>query len=168
MVPKCKISGTNNSKCVYHPMVLILFDFSYIAIKKVIGRMNLEISKKWFKQAKHDLEIAEKNISIEGYDVASFLANQAVEKLLKSVISFRQIKIPKIHHLDELANVLSLADSDMELVLELVSDYMFTRYPDVSNEVPYELYDEGTARKKVETAKQIFRIFEKETNEFNK
>ena len=48
--------------------------------------MNIEIAKKWLKQAKHDLQMAEKNIDIEGYDIASFLAHQSVEKIIK--ISF--------------------------------------------------------------------------------
>ncbi|NIA28785.1 MAG: hypothetical protein GWP06_02590 [Actinobacteria bacterium] len=32
--------------------------------------MNREIAGKWFKQAKHDLLLAERNISIEGVDKA--------------------------------------------------------------------------------------------------
>jgi HEPN domain-containing protein len=38
-------------------------------------KMSKEIAKKWFKQAQHDLEMAEKNMGIEGYDIASFLAH---------------------------------------------------------------------------------------------
>jgi HEPN domain-containing protein len=44
----------------------------------------------------------------------------------------------------------------MNDVLELVGDYMFSRYPDVSASVPFELYDEETATSKVKTAKKIF------------
>jgi len=36
------------------------------------------IARKWIKQALHDLEMAHKNISIEGYDIAAFLSHQAV------------------------------------------------------------------------------------------
>ena len=49
--------------------------------------MNIEIARKWFKQAKHDLLMAERNITIQGYDIASFLAQQSVEKLLKSIFA---------------------------------------------------------------------------------
>jgi HEPN domain-containing protein len=49
--------------------------------------MNKEIAQRWIKQALHDLEIAEKNIPIEGYDTASFLAHQSVEKLLKGIFA---------------------------------------------------------------------------------
>lgn len=42
--------------------------------------MDKETALKWYKQALHDLKMAEKNIPIKGYDVASFLAHQAVEE----------------------------------------------------------------------------------------
>ena len=45
------------------------------------------IARKWIKQALHDLEMADKNISIEGYDIAAFLSHQAVEKLFKGLNS---------------------------------------------------------------------------------
>ena len=52
-----------------------------------------ETAKKWYKQALHDLVIAEKNITIEGYDVAAFLSHQAVEKLLKAFYLFFKEKM---------------------------------------------------------------------------
>jgi HEPN domain-containing protein len=118
--------------------------------------MNKEIAKKWFKQARHDLTMAEKNIEIGGYDVASFLIHQSIEKLLKAVLAMEGKSIPKIHYLDELANQLNLSENIMNDIFELVSDYMFSRYPDVSDKVPFELYDEDTAKSKVKYAKNIF------------
>lgn len=67
-----------------------------------------EIAIKWLKQAMHDLEMAKKNIEIRGYDVASFLAHQSVEKLLKTIFVIEGKEIPKIHYVDELAKRLSL------------------------------------------------------------
>ena len=40
--------------------------------------------RRLIKQAKRDLENDRKNISIEGYEVAAFLSEQAVEKYLKA------------------------------------------------------------------------------------
>ncbi len=34
------------------------------------------IAKKWIKQALHDLEMAERNIGIEGYDITAFLSHR--------------------------------------------------------------------------------------------
>ena len=114
--------------------------------------MNKEIARKWLKQANHDLLMAEKNIEIGGYNVSSFLAHQSIEKLLKAIFAIEGKTIPKIHYLDELASKLELSDELFDYVFELVSDYMFSRYPDVSEQVPFELYDEETAKTKVETA----------------
>ncbi|OEU50493.1 MAG: hypothetical protein BA871_11275 [Desulfuromonadales bacterium C00003096] len=118
--------------------------------------MNKEIAFKWFKQALHDLEMAERNIEIEGYDVAAFLAHQAVEKLLKSIFALEGKAIPRIHYIDELAYQLSLSEELINDVVDLTADYTFARYPDVAEHIPYEEYDEDVARVKVEKARRIF------------
>jgi len=58
--------------------------------------MNKEISLKWLKQAQHDLDIAQKNISIGGFDTAAFLSHQSVEKLLKAIFALEGKKITGI------------------------------------------------------------------------
>lgn len=118
--------------------------------------MNNETALKWYKQALHDLDMAEKNIAIEGYDVAAFLSQQSVEKLLKAIFVFEGIKIPRSHHIDELAQKLKIPDSLLDDVLELTADYMLARYPDVADHVPYEEYDESISREKVHRAQNIF------------
>lgn len=118
--------------------------------------MNKEIANKWFKQAKHDLLMAEKNITIEGYDIASFLAQQAVEKLLKSIFALEGKDIPKTHYIDDLSRKLGLSDEIIDDVLDLTIDYTFSRYPDVAERVPYEEYDEDIAQEKIERARRIF------------
>jgi HEPN domain-containing protein len=118
--------------------------------------MNKEIAFKWFKQALHDLEMAKRNIEIEGYDVAAFLAHQAVEKLLKSIFALEGKAIPRIHYIDELAYQLSLSEELINDVVDLTADYTFARYPDVAEHIPYEEYDEDVARVKVEKARRIF------------
>jgi len=122
--------------------------------------LNKEIGKKWLKQALHDLEIAEKIIDIEGYDVAAFLAHQSVEKLLKSIFGFQGKKIPKIHYIDELGQKLGVSDDTLEDIIDLTSDYLFARYPDMSDNVPFELYNEIIAKSKIEKAKRIFKALE--------
>ena len=117
--------------------------------------MKERIAFKWFKQACHDLEMAEKNISIRGYDISAFLAHQAVEKLLKAVFVIEGKKIPKIHYIDELARQLDLSEEIVNDLSELAVDYTFARYPDVSEQIPYEEYTEEIAREKVNLAKKI-------------
>ncbi|MFW9990029.1 MAG: HEPN domain-containing protein [Candidatus Odinarchaeota archaeon] len=112
------------------------------------------------KQAKHDLEIAEKNITIGGYDIAAFLSHQSVEKLLKSIFAFEGKKIPKIHYIEDLGKRLNLSNQILDEVIDLTGDYTFSRYPDVSEKVPYEIYNEDIAKDKVEKAKHIFEHLE--------
>ncbi|MFQ6107210.1 MAG: HEPN domain-containing protein [Thermoplasmata archaeon] len=118
--------------------------------------MTKEIAKKWLKQALHDLEMAGRNIDIEGYDIAAFLSHQAVEKLLKAIFALEGREFPRIHYIDELAHQLTVTEEVMSQVHALTADYTLTRYPDVSEKVPCEQYDRETAKEKVESAKKVF------------
>lgn len=118
--------------------------------------MSSETALKWYKQALHDLDMAAKNIDIQGYDVAAFLSQQAVEKLLKTIFAFEEATIPRSHHIDELARKLGVPQDILDDVLELTADYMLARYPDVADHVPYEEYNESIAREKVNRARNIF------------
>lgn len=118
--------------------------------------MKKEMALKWLKQALHDLEMAEKNIAIGGYDVTAFLAHQSVEKLLKAIFIIRGRRVPKTHHIDDLARDLKLQKEIIDSVLELTVDYTFSRYPDVAERVPYEEYDQQIAQEKVRIAGEIF------------
>lgn len=120
--------------------------------------MNKGAAEKWFKQARHDLEMAKRNIQIEGYDVAAFLAHQAVEKLLKSILIVEGKEIPKTHKLDKLGQLLNLQSEVIDKILDLTEDYALSRYPDISLEVPYLEYDKETAERKVAIAEEIFEI----------
>ncbi|HVP17631.1 MAG TPA: HEPN domain-containing protein [Spirochaetia bacterium] len=40
--------------------------------------MSKTIATKWYSQALHDMNIAEKNIAVGGYDTSAFLCQQAV------------------------------------------------------------------------------------------
>lgn len=123
--------------------------------------MNKEIAIKWYKQAKHDLDMAEKNISIGGYDISAFLSQQAVEKLLKAIFAIENQKISHSHYIDDLANKLKMSEDILEHTYDLTPDYTFARYPDVSDKIPYEEYTEEIAREKVKIAKMIFQKLRK-------
>jgi HEPN domain-containing protein len=127
--------------------------------------LNRDIAAKWFKQALHDLEMAERNIGIGGFDVAAFLAHQAVEKLLKSTFAMEGKTIPKTHYIDELAHQLGLPTVVIDDIMDLTADYTFARYPDVAEHVPYEEYTEEIARKKVEKAKTVFKLLKERFKE---
>jgi len=114
------------------------------------------IARKWIKQALHDLDMAEKNIGIEGYDVAAFLSHQSVEKLLKGLIAYSGRPVPKSHFIDELGRSLGLPDEILECIMDLSADYQFSRYPDISDCIPFEQYDATLAQQRIANAKKIF------------
>jgi len=93
--------------------------------------MSIIIAKKWYRQSLQDLEMAEKNIDIKGYDITAFLCHQAVEKLLKCIYVLQMGEIPRSHHIDELAEDLNLEGNIIDLIKDLTYDYTFSRYPDV-------------------------------------
>ena len=74
----------------------------------------------------------------------------------KGILCIERTKIPMTHYIDELAKGLDLERHLVDSVSELTVDYTFSRYPDVADCVPYEEYDEETAKEKVEIAKKIF------------
>ncbi|HID24194.1 MAG TPA: HEPN domain-containing protein [Planctomycetaceae bacterium] len=123
--------------------------------------MSTEIARRWYRQAVHDLQMAERNVLIGGYDVAAFLAHQAVEKLLKAAFAMEDKSIPRTHYIDELARRLHLPGDLTDALLELTPDYMLARYPDVAGTVPYEQYTEELAEEKVRVAKRVLEYFQR-------
>jgi len=100
--------------------------------------------------------MAERNLSIEGYDVSAFLAHQAVEKLLKSILILEAKAFPRTHKLETLVPLLNISTELADKILDLTEDYTISRYPDLSVEIPYLQYDKKTAARKVAIAKEDF------------
>jgi HEPN domain-containing protein len=108
------------------------------------------------RQAERDLANARKNIEVEAYEVAAFLAHQAVAKYLKAAwFILRGEAPPHSHYLMELGRGLEVPESLQRKLAFLNPDYTVSRYPDAANGVPYELYDRDTAREKVAAAEEI-------------
>ena len=118
--------------------------------------MTRAAAAKWLKQALHDLDMAGRNVGIGGYDTAAFLAHQSVEKLLKALFAAQGRPAPRMHFIDELAEQLDLPAAVRVHIDGLTADYMLSRYPDVSDRVPYEQYDEALANEKVRAARSVF------------
>lgn len=124
-----------------------------------------DIARKWYRQALHDLEMAEKNIEIGGYDVSAFLSHQAVEKLLKAGFILEGKEVPKTHFIDELAKELHLSDELQDEIAELTVDYTLSRYPDISDMIPYEQYTKDIALRKLNIAKRVSEYFKERWEE---
>jgi HEPN domain-containing protein len=111
----------------------------------------------WLRQAKSDLKNAEKNIGVGAYDVAAFLCQQAVEKLLKATyIVAKEDEPPRTHTIVDLGRELAVPKQVDSHLRMLTPDYLAARYPDAANAVPAELYDEEMARERLRRAREVF------------
>jgi len=118
------------------------------------------------KQARRDLLNARKNVEIEAYEVAAFLAEQAVEKFLKAAwIVLRTELPPHTHYLLDLGQGLKMPDSLQRQLAFLNPDYTISRYPDAANGIPYELYDRETALSKIGAAEEVIEWLQKQITE---
>lgn len=109
------------------------------------------------KQAERDLGSAGELIRIERYEVAAFMAHQAVEKLLKAAwMIVKREAPPRTHSLTELGDGLGVPAQTRPHLAHLNPDYVTARYPDAANGVPYEVYDRPTAEGKLKAAEEAF------------
>ena len=115
-----------------------------------------EAARKWIKQSLHEKDMAIKNCSIGGYDVAAFLAHQSVEKLFKGLLLLDGKKIPRTHHIDQLARELEIPKEIMPDVYQLAPDYQISRYPDIADNIPFEQYDDQILQIKLSSLEKIF------------
>lgn len=100
----------------------------------------------WWKQSDRDLETAEYNLVGKRYEASVFFCHQAVEKALKALLMEKE-KVPDIstHSLLVLGKKVGLPSELHSFLMELAPQYVLTRYPDASNEAPFELFDEKRA-----------------------
>ena len=129
--------------------------------------MSKKAAKKWLEEAKHDLEIAEGNIKLSFYNVTAFYSQQAIEKLLKSILIYETGTAPKIHLNDELARLLPISEETRKYIGGTSEDYSMSRYPDLTPDVPHKSYRLEDAVKRIERAKKIFEILKDRYMEFD-
>jgi HEPN domain-containing protein len=123
-------------------------------------------AERLIKQAERDLLNAAKNVDIEAYEVAAFLAEQSVEKFLKGTwIAKREELPPHTHYLLELGRGLEVPPHLQRHLAYLNPDYTIARYPDAANGIPYELYDRETALSKVQAAREVIEWLRKRISE---
>ena len=111
---------------------------------------------KWWKQANRDLLTAKNCISSGDYYASVFFSEQAIEKGLKALyIKLFNDAPPRIHHIDKLATLVNAPLDIMDVAYEFSEDYMLSRYPDVSDELPFELYNDNMAKIKLVKAGEV-------------
>lgn len=130
------------------------------------GQRKAEAAR-WFKQAASDLKAARWNAKGEFYDTACFLAQQAGEKALKSLLYYLGARRAALltHSLFEMTQEAMKKLDELEVLLdsarELDLHYIPSRYPNgLPSGYPHQFYGSETAESSIEAAARIFRAVE--------
>ena len=120
-------------------------------------------AKRWFQQASYDLKAVRWNIQGGFYDTACFLAQQAGEKALKSILYYQGARRTALltHSLlemtQEAVKKLSSVGSLFGEARELDLHYIPSRYPNgLPSGYPHQFYGEETAQQALKAAEKIF------------
>ena len=120
----------------------------------------------WLKIAKYDLRAAQVSFDGEMYLTCVEKCHNAVEKLLKGIIT-EHGKVPsKIHNLLKLTSealIDNLQDDIKSLFNKLNQIYTSTRYPDELDEIE-ELLSKPETEKILQATKEILKWLEKKIN----
>jgi len=120
-------------------------------------------AKRWFQQAYYDIKATRWNIQGRFYDTACFLAQQAGEKALKSLLYFQGARRTALltHSLVEMVQeggkkvdrLTDLLDQARELDLH----YIPSRYPNgIPSGYPHQFYGKKVADQALIAAEKIF------------
>ena len=109
----------------------------------------------WIRQANRDLEVAIKNFEIKEYYSAVFWCQQAIEKGLKAVILFKTKEKPFGHSLVQLGKIAKVPHEFITKLKKLSPQYFLARYPDASEDVPFELYDKKITKEFLDISKEV-------------
>ena len=123
--------------------------------------MRQEISN-WWRQAKKDLEVAEKNYEFKEYYACAFFSQQAVEKSLKALILTQTKQKVEGHSLVYLGKTAKVPENYLSNLKKLSPQYFLARYPDASEDVPFDLYDQKITLEFLETAREVLKWIEKQ------
>lgn len=112
--------------------------------------------RNWWEQAKHDLGVAKFNFDGGHFDVAAFYCHQAVEKGLKAFCMLKNKESPgKTHSLIFLGKSCGLPEDYYPFLRRLTPEFVISRYPDVSGELPYLLYDKEWVAEYIKKAEEV-------------
>jgi HEPN domain-containing protein len=120
----------------------------------------------WLEFAALDLRAAKKLLEDEALtQSAAFHVHQTVEKSLKAIIEDLNKRIPKIHDLEKLLEIISeneiILKTDLDPILKINNIYIEARYPGDQGLLP-----NGTPT--VEFVEDIYNFAEKILNEIEK
>ena len=111
--------------------------------------------KNWWKQSQADLRSAGNSFNSGDYYLCVFMCQQAAEKGLKTLSLLKLKSLQAGHSLIFLAKELKVPGEIFKDVQSLNPEYITTRYPDVANAAPVDIYNESIAKSHLAEAKRI-------------
>lgn len=126
-----------------------------------------EEAKRWFHQARYDLEAAEWNMQGEFFNTSCFLAQQAAEKALKSFLYHMGAR-RKALFTHSIVEMVQEGGKNSDRLLNSLEDarkldlhYIPSRYPNgLPNGTPHRFYSKNMALDAIASAKKIFEAVE--------
>ena len=113
-------------------------------------------SRDWYLQAQDDLQWARDSIATKHFAQASFVAQQASEKALKSLALHRSFVLPRTHSVLQLAFALKVNGEIEKAARFLDRFYISARYPDAYPAgFPSQYIGEEDAQRAFESATKI-------------
>ncbi len=124
-------------------------------------------ARRWFLQAKHDLDDAYFSLEGERFNLACFLSQQAAEKALKAYLIANKQE-PWGHSVAELCEAASINDADFKNIKKraatLDTYYIPTRYPNgLPGGIPSEAYQKEDAEKALSICNEVIDLVDKKT-----
>ncbi|MBI1956191.1 MAG: HEPN domain-containing protein [Acidobacteria bacterium] len=112
----------------------------------------------WWQQAEKDLEKAQWLYAGKHFDGTALYCQQAIEKALKALIlmTTREKRIEG-HSLVYLGRAAKIPARFVPGLKKLSPQYFISRYPDMTEEAPYELYDESLAKEYLNFASEVLK-----------
>ena len=108
--------------------------------------MRKEIER-WFLQSKEEFDAARISFQAKKWFAVAFWCQQAVEKSLKALFMFQKKESPgTTHSLTFLGRECNTPVKYSSFLRNLTKEYYMSRYPDASEDVPSDLYNEQDAK----------------------
>ncbi|MBM3309620.1 MAG: HEPN domain-containing protein [Candidatus Altiarchaeales archaeon] len=114
--------------------------------------------ERWILQAKEELDTAKVSLNAGKWFAAAFWSQQAAEKALKALFIIKKKESPgPTHSLTYLGRELKVPNEYYGLLRELTKEYYMSRYPDASEDVPYQMYTKEDAESYVKSCGELIK-----------
>jgi len=127
--------------------------------------MSLEMAREWLRSARLDLDSIEYILDAEHLtSIAAFHSQQAVEKCFKSILEYKEHKVPKTHDVLSLYNTIKkifFIDINEDMLDKLNALYVDARYPGEFGLLPDGKPTIVEAKEFYEFAKYVYNVVTK-------